>query len=143
MAVPPDQYALVGPLWSQFEDALHSSGAVGSTADEQINSLRSRLSSQRINDMHYVRMERNALQHRNPSPLSDPAKWERLARESIAQLNPDCHAPAPVSEESGSGLLGKIAAWSFGGYVVLHSPQLMELAMMGGLCWLGYKLVKG
>lgn len=75
MPIPPRHYTLVGPLWSRFEEALQQSGASGSTAEQQINSLKRRLSAEQIRRMHYVRLQRNALQHAHPRALSDPDKW--------------------------------------------------------------------
>ena len=139
MAAPSDHYALVGPLWSELEQALVDAGGTGDSAEEMINSLRAKLSRSRSDALHYVRMERNALQHRQAKPLTDSSKWERLCRESISDLRPRSSS-ATVFGDGASGLLFKVVAWGFGAYIVLRNERLMELLLVGGLCYCAYKL---
>lgn len=86
MSVPPSHYALVGPLWTDLEEALHDAGAVGPTAKSQIDSLRSRLGASSTRRLHDVREERNRLTHKWPRPLRNPPRWERDCRAAISDL---------------------------------------------------------
>lgn len=134
MAAPKDHYALVGPLWAELEQALHESEVEGETVDEKINSLRSRLSSEVISGLHYVRKERNALVHREAKPLANPSEWEDICRKSITEVR------GRQSSNNATPPLFKIAAWCVGIYIVLHNDKLLELLATGALCYGAYKL---
>lgn len=136
--IPPEHFTLVGPLWSRFEGSLHDSGASGESAEEMINSLRNKVSRELIDRMHYVRMERNALNHFPARPLADPQRWESWCKEAISALS-DSDESSTGAGENATNVLVKVALWGFGAYVVLTNERLMEILLLGGLCYLGYK----
>lgn len=162
MSAPPSHYALVGPLWAELEQVLADAGAVGHSADDQINSLRARLGARSTRRLHGVRMQRNRLMHSPPQPLPDPLRWERECRDAIADVRTLCrfHRADPTWREKRHHMPGHVprhpshfrshhvqrrwplwaraAAWGLGGYVVLTNEALTvmsALAVIGLLVW--------
>lgn len=86
MPAPPTHFALVGLLWTDFEQALRNAGASGASAKQQIDSLRHRLPRHDLAQMHYVRLQRNSVMHAPSRPLANPVLWERLCREGVQTL---------------------------------------------------------
>lgn len=78
MNTPDEHWLLVKNLWLPIENGLDTLGAIGEDAREKIDSLAGRLSSSLIDQLHYLRMERNALIHKN-KPLGDHKRWETTA----------------------------------------------------------------
>jgi hypothetical protein len=120
-------------LWSDFERALHRHGAVGATVDEKIESLRGRIADADIDRMHYVRRQRNALQHMQAQPLDDPAHWESECRRCIGVLG---------GETAGwGGTFGKVLLWGVGGWLVLQNEGATQMAGLAFLIWIFFRMI--
>lgn len=120
MNAPDEHWLLVKNLWLPIENTLDKIGAVGDDAREKIDSLAGRLSSSLIDQLHYLRMERNALIHKN-KPLSDLTHWRTTAlsvHEAIQQ-NDAAYITEPSPEGSFKDLfvlLLGLAVWGVGSW---------------------------
>lgn len=144
MHIPPEHYALAGPLWAKFEEALTIARTSGTTAEERINSLRGKVSPATLSSMHGMRMQRNKLQHsldRPAEPLPNPRAWEKSCRDAISLLAPSLELPPRFDHSASSGFspLVSIFLWGVGGYVVLTNPQLTEVFGVGLLGYFLYR----
>lgn len=85
MSAPDEHWLLVKNLWLPIEKGLDLLGANGEDAREKIDSLAEKLDSALIDQLHYLRMERNALIHKNKA-LSDSSRWETTAKRVTASI---------------------------------------------------------
>ena len=125
MNAPDEHWLLVKNLWLPIESALDSLGAVGEDAREKIDSLAGKLGNSLISELHYLRMERNALIHKN-KPLVDSDRWKSAAISSQAAIqsqldqsegksDPDVTKPTGSIKDIFWQLL-VLAAWGIGSW---------------------------
>lgn len=98
VAAPDEHWLLVKNFWLPIENRLDALGAVGEDAREKIDSLNGKLPSAVIDQLHYLRKERNALLHKN-RPLDDPGRWEVTAKTALSHIEGHV-TPNPVSSEA-------------------------------------------
>jgi len=82
---PDHHWLLVKNFWIPIEISLQTVGATGEDANEKINSLKERLPKTLIDDLHYLRMQRNNLFHHD-IPLENPTRWQSVAESALAKL---------------------------------------------------------
>lgn len=124
MNAPDEHWLLVKNLWLPIENGLDTLGAIGEDAREKIDSLAGKLSNSLIDQLHYLRMERNALIHNN-RPLGDYKRWETTALSvqetirSASQQNDGTSVTMPSSSGSFKDLivvLLGLAVWGIGSW---------------------------
>ena len=85
--------------------------------------------------MHHLRIQRNALQHRQARPLDDPGRWRSECRHAISSLQGD------TGGEASMPLPLKLLLWGMAAYAVLNNERLMELMVLGTICYLVFKAI--
>lgn len=148
MTAPDEHWLLVKRHWLPIEAALVARAADGDTV-QKIDSLAGQLPASVIDQLHYLRMERNALLHKN-RPLTNATKWASAARETQAALEalpttlppliPQQRPEQPHITSVGTalklyGLLALFCACSFG--LMKVSEHYMGLTPTFTLKWWG------
>lgn len=128
MNAPDEHWLLVKNLWLPIEDDLDTLGAIGEDAREKIDSMAGRLNSSIIDQLHYLRMERNALIHNN-KPLHDHNLWKKTAlsvRETIRSASAQgggAAVTAPLPTRSFKDLIVMLiwlAIWGIGSWYMME-----------------------
>lgn len=158
MDAPDDHWLLVKNLWLPIEKSINNAGAIGDDINEKIESLAGVIKKSVIDDLHYLRMERNALIHKN-KPLQDYKLWQEKAAASILHLRPLASETANPSKSSAETFKNIVyfaisfAAWGAGSYFLKEFCELIltkvnqfsfawwVVGIVWTLCWPGILIV--
>lgn len=138
----PEHFAVVGPAWLDFERAVRAAGATGEDLNEQLDSLRGRLTPATLDTAHLLRRQRNALFH-DGTLIRDLRGWEAQCRQTIA----DIRSSAKSGARRGSVATRRSPAARSRG-TLLGVATVLAIAALAGLgvvafAWFGAAMVCG